>query len=69
MGSFRVWIDSEVGAYYSKAKEAERVGEASSLADDSYRLVPGQQVKGYGDEGWCHRPQILSIRSTASYHG
>jgi len=63
--SFQGWI--EVGACYSAA-EPEGVGEASSLADDSYRLGLGQQLKVYGNEECCHQLQIVSIRSTASYH-
>ena len=64
--SFRVWI--EVVAWYSVAEEPEGVGEASSLADDSYQLVLGQQQEVYGDEECCHQRQTKSIRSTASYH-
>jgi hypothetical protein len=64
--SFRVWM--EVGACYSAAEEPEGVGEASSLEDESYRLVSGQRQKAYGSEECCHQPQIVSIRSTAAYH-
>jgi hypothetical protein len=64
--SFRVWM--EVVACYSAAEEPEGVEEAPSLADDSYRLVLGQQLKVYGNEECCHRLQTMSIRSTASYH-
>ena len=58
IGSFRVWIDSEVGAYYSEAKEPEGVGEVSSLSIDSYRLVLGQQLKVYGDKGAVTGPRF-----------
>ena len=34
------------------------MGEASSLTNDSYRLVLGQQLKVYGDEGAVIGPRF-----------
>ena len=62
--SFRV--QTEVVACYSEEEEHGEAGEASSLVGDSYPLAP-VRLRVYVNGGCCHRPQIVSIRSTASY--